>query len=664
MGDSNQAFCAISATEMARALFAEAGDALLLVDPSASRLVDVNLMAEKLTKASRDDLLGTNVGDWIRHERDHAGWLESMRRSSTFHGHDGFLLRTSPPGDWLPVSLSISRLHLPSSETLALFTIRDRREQVEAYRRLHRTEAELRRVLVSVSDCLWSCRIDRAGQWRYRYLSPVVQRLTGRPVSFFLESTRGWVDIVDPQDQPRYRDFMARIRAGQSEEIEYRIVRPDGRPCWLRESVVSAPPEDNQGQLLHGIVSDITERKLAEEAHHQRKAVESQKLESLGILAGGIAHDFNNLLTGILGNAGLARMALPTNSPQAPALQQIEAIAVRAAELCQQMLAYAGKSTFMPQTLDFNDVVTHALDKARAKCGSVVKFETALTPALPTIQGNASQLEQMVLNLLCNAAEAMEGAKGAVAIETGLTRFAPQNGKAGIAVRTTPDPVLLPAGELASGDYVYLQVRDSGPGIPDAIQSRIFEPFFTTKFTGRGLGLAAVLGIVRSHKGGIHVESKPGNGATFRVLLPRGAAAAASPMLENPGDQRGTILIVDDEDAVHTVMATVIEHAGYKVRQACDGYKAVDMLAKAPFDYSLVIVDLVMPNLDGRKTLQRIRGIRPDMPLIVVSGTLQRDGEDHLRDVPGLLRLAKPFRPAELVELVRATIGANNAKRG
>src|SRR5262249_49200885 len=197
---------------------------------------------------------------------------------------DGFLLRTRSPSRGVRVSVSISRLHPPDGEALALFTLRDRTEQVAAFRRLQRTEAELRRVLVSVSDCLWSCRIEADGRWRYRYLSPVVERLTGRPVGHFLEDPGAWAAVVDPEDLPRGCAGAARAAGGEAGEIEYRIRRADGTTGWVRESVTVATDEPGGVRMLHGVLTDVSARRRAEQAELERHLTEAQKLESLGVL--------------------------------------------------------------------------------------------------------------------------------------------------------------------------------------------------------------------------------------------------------------------------------------------------------------------------------------------------------------------------------------------
>jgi PAS domain S-box-containing protein len=520
MPGHDRALVSTQGSDLARALFHEAGDALFIVDPRSQQVLAVNPMALKLTRLSREALLQFSYREVIRHLRNADDWHDSVRQTILFHGQDGFLLRTDRADVWVPVSVSISRLHVAGCEPLALFTVRDRTEQMAAHRRLHRAETELRRVLVSVSDCLWSSRIDEHGQWHYRYLSPVVERITGHPVSYFLEDARGWEQVVDPVDLPHWHQFAARVRGGETAEIEYRIQKADGSTAWLRESVVASPANaPGSPMLLHGVLTDITERRRAEQATLERNLLQTQRLESLGVLAGGVAHDFNNLLTGILGNAGLARMGCPSGSPLHGPLEQIEAIALRAAELCQQMLAYAGKGSLQPIALNLNDVLRETMELVRLSLSNKATLTFELAPSLPCVWADVGQSRQVITNLVLNASEALGTREGRIRVATGILHRQPGSTEVEVF-----------GGQLAEGEYVYLEVADDGEGMSTAVKARMFEPFFSTRFTGRGLGLPVVLGIVRGHQGALRVDSEVGVGTTVRVFLPY-APTAGTPRL-------------------------------------------------------------------------------------------------------------------------------------
>ncbi|NBR86422.1 MAG: PAS domain S-box protein [Proteobacteria bacterium] len=374
---------------------------------------------------------------------------------------------------------------------------------------------------------------------------------------------------------------------------------------------------------------------------------ETQKLESLGVLAGGIAHDFNNLLTSILGNASLARLDLPPHSPANHSLERIETASLRAADLCKQMLAYAGKGRLVVQPVNLTQLVqetAHLLQVSISK-RAVLKFD--LAPNLPAVLVDASQLRQIVMNLVINASEAIGERSGVIALATGLVR----------ADREYLADSRL-AGDLSEGDYVFLEASDTGCGMTPEIQARIFEPFFTTKFTGRGLGLAAVLGIVRGHRGALKVDSVPGKGSTFRLLLPVTHELAQPTSGPNPlatgWRGHGRILVVDDEETVRTVVARVLENLGFTVTLASDGREAVKIFEAQPDAFTMVVVDLTMPHMDGTEAFARMRRVRPDLRVVLMSGYSEPDATLAFagKGLAGFLQ--KPFELIHLHDKVRA----------
>ncbi|MEP6669984.1 MAG: PAS domain-containing protein [Chthoniobacter sp.] len=390
--------------------------------------------------------------------------------------------------------------------------------------------------------------------------------------------------------------------------------------CSWQNSVL----HDETGRTVSilSLVQDVTDRIVAEQQSKkaaserqllERKLQESQKLESLGVLAGGIAHDFNNLLTGVLGNASLARMDLPADSPVQPYLQQIEAAAARAADLCKQMLAYSGKGRFVVNRLDLNALIedTTRLLQVSISKRAVMKFH--LAAGLPVVLGDATQLRQVVMNLVINASEAVGEKSGFIAITTGLTR----------ADRAYLSGAFF-ARDLPEGDYVSLEISDNGGGMSPEVLERIFDPFFTTKFTGRGLGLAAVLGIVRGHNGALKVFSEEGWGTTFKILLPcaEGVAeevAATAPGLANWRGS-GRVLVVDDEETVRVTTARMLEAIGFTTRLADNGRTGVEEFTADPDGFTLVLLDLTMPHMDGDEAFRLIRELRPSARVLLMSG--------------------------------------------
>jgi PAS domain S-box-containing protein len=395
---------------------------------------------------------------------------------------------------------------------------------------------------------------------------------------------------------------------------------------------------------------DVTARKRAEAERKlmEVKLQETQKLESLGLLAGGIAHDFNNLLTGILGNANLAR-GEDTDPEIEPYLDQIERSAERAADLCGQMLAYAGKARFEVQHVDLSTAVDDTTVLIRSSIGKHVTLDFALARDLPSIEGDLTQVRQIIMNLVLNASEAIEDRPGRIRITTGTM---------------TADRAYLSATHLAPdlppGRYVFLEVSDTGRGMSRETQSRIFDPFFSTKFTGRGLGLAAVIGIVRSHRGALRVESEEGRGSTFRLLLPASThatrAEAASRTPEQAWRGTGVALVIDDEPAVRHVAQRMLGAFGFEVVTAASGQEALARLRERPQAFAVVLLDLTMPGMSGDETYQHLRTIRTDLPVVLMSGFSHQEAaarfDGHV--LAGFLQ--KPFRLERLREIVRSAV--------
>ena len=410
---------------------------------------------------------------------------------------------------------------------------------------------------------------------------------------------------------------------------------------------------DDDVSLLQGVADQAAmairnARLLDERRRSEEQMRNAQKLESLGVLAGGIAHDFNNLLVGVLGNAGLALLELPDDSPARQPIRDIEVSAQRAAELTRQMLAYSGRGRFRVEPVDLSSVVEEMSQLLRRVISKQTQLSLRLSRQVPAVVADVTQLRQVVMNLITNASDALGDTAGTVTLETGTV----------MADREMLASTYLNE-QLPDGPYVYLEVSDTGCGMDDATSARIFEPFFTTKFTGRGLGLAAVLGIVRGHKGAISVQSAVGTGTTFRVLLPAststaGATEAATGAVLSRGI--GLVLLVDDEDAVRGLARRVLERGGYQVVEAATGEDALRALAEQGTSVRAVVLDLTMPGLSGEATLQRIRQAHPRLPVIVSSGYVP-DEEGTLAGVPFL---AKPYRPSELVDAVKEAIEASS----
>jgi PAS domain S-box-containing protein len=400
-------------------------------------------------------------------------------------------------------------------------------------------------------------------------------------------------------------------------------------------------------RLYAEIQDELAERKRLEDERLalERQLLEAQKMESLGVLAGGIAHDFNNLLQIILGNAGLARTDVSDQARVVKSLSRIEEASQRAAELTQQLLAYAGKGRYIVQQVDLDAVLAATLQQMRASIGETIALQHVSAAAVPPILADEAQLRQIARNLILNAAEAIGDAPGTITVTTGVQRLERSDL---LATLFSPD--------LPPDDYVYLEVADDGSGVDPAYQTRIFEPFFSTRFTGRGLGLPAVLGSVRSHQGALRLWSNPGEGSRIRVWLPAlreehlvpstATLPATSGRRQRPAG--ATLLVIDDEDGVRSVTARLLERAGYAVLTAADGRAGVATFRSRSSEIDCVLLDLTMPRFGGEQTLRELQLIRSDVPILLMSGYSEEDATSRFagRRLAGFLH--KPFTPAEL----------------
>ncbi|MBM3824010.1 MAG: response regulator, partial [Verrucomicrobia bacterium] len=424
-------------------------------------------------------------------------------------------------------------------------------------------------------------------------------------------------------------------------------------PRWLASSCGPLTASDGTVVGAIEIVRDITEdrRMEAERENMIQRLVENQKYESLGVLAGGVAHDFNNLLAGILGSANLVRMELDPKSSLHTFLQQIEESSKRAAGLCAQLLAYAGKGRFQIEALDVNELIRANSSVLRHSIDPHCDFRIQLADGALAVEGDAQQIRQALLSLVVNSAESMSGGGGLIEIQTRLVEV---TGKQLDGARV--------GRELPPGRYVSIRVRDNGSGMPPEMLARIFDPFFSTKFPGRGLGLPSVLGIVRSHKGALLVESSPGPGTTFQILLPPGSVAPraaegltskeSAEVQEDKGQAFPSpalnISIVDDEPAIREITSKLIAAWGYAVIAVGSGKEAVELFRQNPQCARLVLMDLAMPEMDGATATKQIHALNPKVPVMVMSGFSTSQVAPHFTEDWIAAFLQKPFDSVEL----------------
>ena len=418
---------------------------------------------------------------------------------------------------------------------------------------------------------------------------------------------------------------------------EYPVVCKDGRTAHLE---IQAAIIGDQWLVMF---TDVSERRRGEESLRQ-----TQKLESLGVLAGGIAHDFNNLLSAMLGNLNLAQMKLTPGSASGPYLENMEGTIRKAAELTRQMLAYSGRGHFVVEPLDLSRLVAEITHLLTVSISKRVRLEYDLAPGLPAIEADSAQLQQVVMNLVTNASEAIGETEGVIQIATSLSDFGEQE------IET-----VLPGQGLVPGPYVTLRVTDTGCGMEPEVQARIFDPFFSTKGSGRGLGLSAMLGIVRGHRAGLEIHSDAGLGSVFQIHFRASQAkvvSSAGPEAEaRKGGYHGKVLLVDDEADLRFSFGSMLQHLGFQVVAARDGVEALERFQKGEF--ALVFMDLTMPRMDGKEAFLQMKARDSEVKVILASGYSEGEAIDSLHGLRPTGFIQKPFDLQALTGAVDRALG-------
>jgi two-component system, cell cycle sensor histidine kinase and response regulator CckA len=461
------------------------------------------------------------------------------------------------------------------------------------------------------------------------------------------------VSFVALEDRPRVRSELGRWQSEPTpKSLEVRLQPRHGHPFdgAITLSVARGGPRDT-AIGFRWLVRDISaQRRLTEELQQREEAARRdaraseagarhvQKLESIGVLAGGIAHDFNNLLHVVLGNADLALLQLSAESPAREHLDEVIRATQRAAELTQQLLAYSGRGAVEIRHLDLSNEVREMATLLRTAISKQATLVWDLAPDPPTVTADPTQIRQIVMNLITNASDALDGGPGTITLRTGVM----VEGREGQEPR----------------DCVFLEVSDTGCGMDTSTLQRIFDPFFSTKFTGRGLGLAAVMGIVESHRGHIDIRTAPGEGTTFRVHFPASRDSADATPGRASGAAwrgRGTLLVVEDEEGVREVVSRMAERLGFEVIAAEDGIAALEQVESHHGEFAAVLLDLSMPRMDGHETLQQLRERRPDLPVVLMSGYSEQEVATKLVADAGssVAFLQKPFLPDDLASVLR-----------
>ena len=631
--------------ERFESLFEFAPDPYYLSDVKGV-LLDGNKAAEALTGYEKEELIGSSFMELDLlplSQVPKAMKLLAMNAIGKPTGPDTFTLR-SKSGRCVEVEISTVPMEI-AGETRVLGIARDVTERKRMLDALRESEDRYQRAASAGRVGVWEWDLRTNGM----FLDPALKALLGYEEHEIQDHMDDWARHVHPDDAAAVETAVKPCLEGVAStfDVEHRMVHKDGSIRWFlgRGTVI----RDDGGAPIRMVGSDVdvTEHKRVEQQRSrleaQTRLLQSQRLESLGVLAGGVAHDFNNMLTTILGNASLALSKLDSESPLHRLLQRIEEGALRASELTNQLLAYSGKGRFLVEPVRLNGLASEMVGLLEISVSKKAALRLELAEDDPVVEADASQMRQVIMNLVLNASDSVHAVGGGiVTVATDLTR---------VAERPTE-----PGGPEApsAGSYAVLEVTDTGEGMDGERRARVFEPFFTTKEPGRGLGLAAVEGIVRGHRGFIEIQSEAGAGTVVRVLLPAASSSPREPDAVAPAKPRAfdtgeVVLVVDDESSVREVAARILEDEGFRVLTASDGASALSEFQSRRGEVALVLLDLTMPDMDGDAVIDRLRADRADVPVILMSGYDEQRSIHPLRGAQADGFLKKPFRSRELI---------------
>src|SRR6185312_3336358 len=622
-----------------KALLDSALDACVTMDETG-RLTSWSAAAEAVFGWPASEAIGRSLAETIIPQQHREGHTRGLARF--LETGEGPILRQRieitalhRDGREFPVELTVTPIRLGDHWLFGAF-VRDLTEAKHAEQALRRSEASYRGLVEHAAYGIYRATADG----KFLMVNPALFTMLGFPSADDLLTMDASRDVyVDPSARTR---ILARCEQFGSAIEEVAWSRRDGSVITVRLNGRPVRAPDGTIECFEFIVDDVTEQRALEERLRQ-----TQKMEAVGRLAGGIAHDFNNLLTAILGSVDFLRRALGPEHPEHAETEEIQKAAVRAADLTRQLLAFSRQQVLAPKVLDVDALVTNLEKMLRRLIGEDVELRFVAKASRAAVLADPGQLEQVIVNLVVNARDAMPRG-GKLTIETAIVDL-----DAGYAWEH---------GTVEPGRYVMLAVTDTGVGIDRAAQARLFEPFFTTKEFGKGtgLGLATVYGIVKQSGGYIWVYSEPGQGATFKVYLPRvepagEPAAAPQPPARAPGGTE-TILLAEDEAAVRTLARRILEKHGYKLLLAATGRDGVQVAEQHAAPIDLLVTDVVMPEMGGRELAQRLTARQPGLKVLFLSGYTDDAIVHHGVLDAGVALLQKPFKPDDLVRKIRAVL--------
>ncbi len=639
--------------ETFRRLFAESTDPILLL--LQGKIVDCNNATLRLLKcAAKQQVVKRRPEDFAPPKqpdgRPSPYLFKEMVQLCVRNGNHSFeFTHAKSDGTLVPVETMLTLITIRGENHIHVVW-RDITERKLAEEALRSSEEKYRSLVDSIPIGLY--RFTPAPEERFVMANKAMVKIYGAASAEELMEVSAGELYANPQDREVL--WQALEENGSIEGHEVQLKRKDGSIIWGSISGTILRNSKGAIEYFDGSVMDITERKLAaeERMEMERRLLHSQKLESLGVLAGGIAHDFNNLLAIVLGNLEFAAGEIHGATPIHECITKASLAARRAAALTDQMLAYSGKGRFVIKAMDLSVEVEENLQILSSSISKGVKLDLNLQDSLPPIYADEGQIQQVVMNLITNASEAIGDADGTISIKTAVLHCTEEDLQRS-QLEEKPEP----------GEFILLEIRDTGCGMDEETRKRAFDPFFTTKFTGRGLGMSAVLGIVQGHKGALELESEVGKGTTIRLLFPIAEppddlpeAVAYEPetqqVVERPrlDTWSGTFLVVDDEAPLRELGEKVLARFGFDTITAVDGQEAVEIFEQHADEIVAVLLDLTMPRMDGVAAFEAMRRIKPDVKVILCSGFSEHEAMQRFSGQGLAGYVHKPYRITVLRE--------------
>jgi PAS domain S-box-containing protein len=622
-------------------------DGIFWMTPDA-RIVDVNEAACRSLGYSRDELLNLSIPDF---DNSYVAdvWAQHFAELRQLGSQKVETVHIRKDGSQFPVEIVANYLQYGHDERVCGF-VRNITERKQAEANLLQSEKQFR---LAIEEAPFPIMMH-ADDGEVLAINNAWTEISGY-VFADIPNIDAWTELAyGVRKQSVIEDIKSLYSLGsRKNEGEYEIVCKDGsKRIWDFSSVSLGSLPDGRRTAL-SMASDVTFRKKSEEEKLtlEQQIQHTQKLESLGVLAGGIAHDFNNILAIIIGYCSLTKMDYETAASNIP---EIEKAAERAAGLCRQMLAYAGKALLSMTQVNMSIVVDEMVSMLKSTLPKNAEIIPNLPTDIPTIFGDPSQVRQVIMNLIINASEAIGDVRGEIRVSLAATSI--QTGQSENDYNGTTIP---------PGAYVCIEVTDNGSGMDEETQRRIFEPFYSTKFTGRGLGMSAVLGIIKSHGGAMQLHTKLGEGTTFRIYLPAisnqstGDENQTQPSASTKWQGSGTILLVEDEDKVRLIAKALLSNFGFTVLEAVNGKEALELYQANATDITLVMTDMGMPIMDGYELFYELKKLNPQLPIIVSSGYGDAEVSSRISidDIAGLV--SKPYSSDQLRDALKRALGVN-----